>query len=109
MRVLIKRHHERRGPGLQVFLRNRLAAARLLGTLNFRSQCERVVEDCNEAEIPSHGLELGPRACRGPAGERAAHVAHTTLDARGWRTERAPGLLLHEERSELERNRIEPA
>ena len=104
-----QRHHERRSPGLQVFLIHRLAARRLLGSLEPGRQRERILEDRNQAEILGNRFERRLGARGGAAGQGAAHIAHAALDAQSRRTEHPPGFLLHKEGAEFERHRVEPA
>ena len=104
-----QRHHEGRGPGLQVFLIDRPVALRLLRASKTGRQRERIVQDGHKAEILGDCLERRAPARRRAAGQRAAHVAHAALDAGDRRTKHALGFLLHEESAEFERYEVEAA
>ena len=104
-----ERHHERRRPGLQVLLEDRLVARRLLRPLEPRRQRERILQHRNETEILGGRLERRLGARGGAAGQRAAHVAHAALDAGSRRAEHLLCFLLHIEHAEFERQRVEPA
>src|SRR5437016_3843820 len=102
-------HHERRSPGLQVFLIEWLVALRLFGAAKAGRQRKWIIQDGDKAEILGNRLERRASARRRAARQRTAHVAHTSLDARGRPAEHALRLFLHKERAELERYRVEAA
>ena len=100
------RHHERRGPGIQFLIEQRLVARRLLRAFKARGQRERIPQDRDQAEIARRRHEGRLHARRGPAGQCALHGADPAFDAGCRRAEHFFGFFLHIEHAELERHRI---
>ena len=103
------RHHERRQPGVQLVVVDRLPRLRLLRALEARRQGKRVGEQLVDLRVLLGGHQGRLQAGGGTAGEGALHLAHPALHAGQVGAQVLLGVLLQEVHAHIERDRIKPA